>query len=156
MLSGKQGGALPTRRFAVWSIACWVVLLLAAFGCLQYLRHGDYPYLIVALLIVVVSAGCILRQSWARQAMRILCVLLALWALVTGGLMLAQWGQFEQARQHAMTQPQLAGMMLILIEQAQRTYVLSLVLKALLIPLLLWLAWRLGQPIVQAQFRTRC
>jgi hypothetical protein len=38
------------------------------------------------------------------------------------------------------------------IEQARRSYLLGLLLKALLVPLLLWLAWQLGRPQVRAQF----
>jgi hypothetical protein len=142
------------RRFAGWSVACWIVLLLAAFGGVLYLRHGDYGYLLCALVVIVVCAGGILRQPWARGSMRVLALLLAAWALVTGGLMVAHWAQFEQARQHALTQPH-ADLVLLVIEQARRSYLLGLVFKALLIPLLLWLAWRLGAPGVRAQFAPR-
>ncbi|KRF01919.1 hypothetical protein ASG87_10460 [Frateuria sp. Soil773] len=155
MPPARRGGPSSAHRFAGWSIACWIVLLLAAFGGLQYLRHAAYPYLLASFAVIVVSAGCILRQAWARQPMRVLAVLLVLWALASGGLMLAQWGQFEQARQHALAQPQIADVLLAMIEQARRSYLLGLVLKALLVPLLLWLAWRLGQPAVRGQFRAR-
>lgn len=151
----KRSGVPESPRFAAWSIGCWIVLLLAAFGCVQYLRHGAYLYLAGALVVIVVSAGCILRQAWARQPMRLLALVLVLWALGTGGLMLAHWDQFEQARQHALAQPQLAAMLLPLIEQARHDYLLGLVLKALLLPLLLWLAWRLGQSGAIQQFRRR-
>lgn len=143
--------APPKRRFAGWSVACWIVLLLAAFGSVLYLRHGDYAYLLGALVVMVVCAGAILRQPWAHGSLRALALLLAAWALVSGGLMLAHWDQFEQARQHALAQPQ-ADLILLVIEQARRSYLLGLVFKALLIPLLLWLAWRLGTPAVRAQF----
>lgn len=151
----KRGDAPVAPRFAAWSIGCWIVLLLAALGCVQYLRHGAYLYLAGAFVVIVVSAGCILRQAWARQPMRLLSLLLVLWALGTGGLMLAHWNQFEQARQHALAQPQLAAMLLPLIEQARHDYLLGLVLKALLLPLLLWLAWRLGRNGAIQQFRRR-
>lgn len=154
MLLARRDSA-SARRFAGWSIACWIVLLLAAFGSLQYLRQAAYLYLAAAFVVIVVCAGCILRQAWSRQPMRALAVLLALWALVSGGLMLSQWGQFEQARQHALAQPQLADVLLLMIEQARRSYLLGVVLKGLLVPLLLWLAWRLGKPAVSAQFHAR-
>ena len=143
------------RRFAVWAIAPWVLLLIAAVGCVQYLQHGEYAYLLAALIVVVVCAGCILRQAWARPTMRVLAVLLALWALVTGVLMLQHWGDFEIARQHALTQSQMAEMAIWMINRAQRTWQVGLVLNALAIPLLLWLAWQLGRPMVRAQFRRR-
>lgn len=146
--------AVSAPRFGTWRVATWIVLLLAAFGGVQYLRHGDWPYLAGAFAVIVACAGCILRQPWARQALRVIALLLVLWALATGGLMLAQWGQFADARAHALGQPQ-ADLALLVIEQARRSFLLGLVLKALLVPLLLWLAWQLGRPAVRAQFVAR-
>lgn len=150
-----RAGASPARRFAVWAMGLWVVLLFAAMGFVQYLRHGEYLYLTAAVLVIVVCAGCILRQAWARPAMQVLAVLLALWALISGVLMLQQWSDFETARQHALGQPQLGEVALWLIARAQRTWQVGLALKAVAIPLLLWLAWQLGRPAVRAQFRSR-
>jgi hypothetical protein len=104
--------------------------------------------------VIVVCAGCILRQPWARQALRVVALLLVLWALASGGLMLAQWGQFADARAHALALPQ-SQVLLLVIEQARRSFLLGLALKALLIPLLLWLTWQLGRPAVRAQFVAR-
>lgn len=146
--------AAPVPRFGLWRVATWIVLLLAAFGGVQYLRHGDWPYLVGTFVVIVVCAGAILRQPWARQAMRVVALLLVLWALATGGLMLTQWGQFDVARAHAMTQPQ-SELLLLVIEQARRSFLLGLVFKALLVALLLWLAWHLGRPSVRAQFVAR-
>lgn len=146
--------AAPAGRFGLWRVATWIVLLLAAFGGVLYLRHGDWPYLVGTFVVIVVCAGAILRQPWARQALRAAALLLALWALATGGLMLTQWGQFDVARAHAMTQPQ-SQLLLLVIEQARRSFLLGLVFKALLVPLLLWLAWQLGRPSVRAQFVAR-
>lgn len=146
--------AAPARRFGLWRVATWIVLLLAAFGGVLYLRHGDWPYLVGTFAVIVVCAGGILRQPWARPALRVVALLLALWALATGGLMLAQWGQFEMARTRAMTQPQ-PQLLLLVIEQARRSFLLGLVFKALLVPLLLWLAWQLGRSPVRAQFVAR-
>jgi hypothetical protein len=42
-----------------------------------------------------------------------------------------------------------------MIDRSQRTYEVGLALKALAIPLLLWLAWQLGRPSVIAQFQLR-
>lgn len=145
-------GARP--RFGAWRVATWIVLLLAALGGVQYLRHGDWPYLVGAFAVIVVCAGGILRQPWARQPLRVAAWLLVAWALASGGLMLAHWGQFEAARARALTQAQ-PELLLLVIEQARRSFLLGLVLKALLIPLLLWLAWQLGRPAVRAQFVAR-
>lgn len=150
----RAEGALA-RRFAAWAIVPWMLLLLAGFGCVQYLQHAEYGYLAAATGVIVVSAGCILRQAWARPVMRVLAVLLALWALLSGALMLRHWGDFDVALQHALAQPQLAELALWLVKRAQRTWQVSLVLKAIAIPLLLWLAWRLGDVRVRAQFRPR-
>lgn len=146
--------AVPASRFGLWRVATWIVLLLAAFGGVLYLRHGDWPYLAGTLVVIVVCAGGILRQPWARQPLRVLALLLALWALATGGLMLAQWSQFDTARAHAMAQPQ-GQLLLLVIDQARRSFLLGLAFKALLVPLLLWLAWQLGRPAVRAQFVVR-
>ncbi len=144
-----------SRRFSVWLVGLWVLLLFAALGAVQYLQHGEYPYLVAALLVIVVCAGCILRQAWARPAMQVLAVVLAAWALLTGVLMLSQWGDFALAREHAMAQPQLGDVALWMIARAQRTWQVALALKALAIPLLLWLAWQLGRSDVRARFRPR-
>jgi phosphatidylserine synthase len=148
-------GGVRARGFAPWALGVWVLLLLAMFGAIQYLRRGDFVYLAAAVGILVVCAGCILRQGWARPTMRALCVALVLWTLVSGGLMLSQWERFEVARQHALAQPQLVDLALWLIARAQRTWQVALGLKALAIPLLLWLTWELGRPAVQTQFKRR-
>lgn len=147
--------APAARRFAAWAVGPWLLLLLAVFGGIQYLRHGEYLYLLAAIVVMAVGAGCVMRQGWARPAMQVLAVLLALWALLSGALMLRQWGEFELARQHALTQPQVGQALVFLINRAQRTWEVGLALKAVAIPLLLWLAWGLGRPNVRAQFRSR-
>ena len=151
----ERADATSARRFSLWAIGLWILLLFAAVGAVQYLQHAEYAYLVAALLVIVVCAGCILRQAWARPTMQVLAVVLALWALLTGGLMLRQWGDFAIARQHAMTQPQLGEIALWMIARAQRTWQVALALKALALPLLLWLAWQLGRSVVRAQFRPR-
>lgn len=147
--------ASANRRFAAWAIGPWLLLLVAAMGGVQYLKHGDYIYLLAALLVIAVSAGCILRQAWARVAMRWMAVLLALWALISAGLMLQHWGDFERARQQVQAQPKLGEVLIWMIDRAQRTWQVGLALKVIAIPLLLWLAVVLGKPAVQAQFRPR-
>jgi hypothetical protein len=120
-------------------------------GCVQYLRHAEYGYLLAALVIVVVSAGCILRRPWARPAMRLLAVALAAWAFVSGALMLSQWHVMEATHQQAMTQLDQAAVWLI--ERKQRTWVVLFALKAIALPLLFWLEHQLGRPAVRLQFR---
>lgn len=155
MAPALRNDPTPARRFAAWAIGPWMLLLLAALGFVQYLRHGEYAYLAASLLVIVACAGCILRQAWARPALQLLAVLLAAWALVSGMLMLQQAGDFDRARQQAQAQPQLGEMALWMIARAERVWQVGLALKAAAIPLLLWLAWTLGRPAVRAQFRPR-
>jgi len=147
--------AASAPRFGTWRVVTWIVLLLAAFGGVQYLRHGDWPYLAGAFAVIVACAGCILRQAWARAVLQLLAVLLAAWALLSGVLMLQQAGDFDIARQHAQAQPQLGEVALWMIARAERVWQVGLALKAAAIPLLLWLAWTLGRPAVREQFRPR-
>jgi hypothetical protein len=180
MLSGKPRKA--ALRLSGWGCAIWLLLLLAALGGVQYLNHGmqvwnqwqalpesehaairalrvmlawDVAYLIGAFAVIVVCAGCVLRQEWARRSMRVVAVVLALWALLTAGLMLGQWDSFEQARQLAQAQPRAVEAMLALIAQARRSYLMALSLKVLAVPVLLWLTWRLARLDVRAAFHAR-
>ena len=148
----KNVSAPRPRRFAPWAIGAWLLLLVAAMGGVQYLRHGDHVYLAAAMVVIVVCAGCILRQAWSRMAMQVLAVLLASWALITAIMMWHHWGDFDQARRQAATHPQLRPVLDYLINRAQRTWEVSLALKALGIPFLLWLAWSLGRPTARADF----
>jgi O-antigen ligase len=151
-----HAGNAPARRFSAWTIGVWVLLLFAALGAVQYLQHAEYPYLVAALVVFVTCAGCILRQAWARPTLLVLAVLLAAWSVVSGVLMLRQWGDFETARQHALTmQPQLGEAAQWMIARARRTWQVGLALKAIAVPFLLWLAWQLGRPAARAQFRPR-
>ncbi len=149
-------GTVPVRRFAAWAIGPWMILLLAGLGFVQYLRQAQYLYLVAALAVIAVSAGCILRQAWARDAMRVLAVLLALGALYSLMLDVTHWGDFERARRHVLAQsPALAELGLWMIDRAQRIREVSVAIKVVAMPLLLWLAWALGRPAVRPQFRTR-
>ncbi len=153
-MNGALAGA-GRRTFAAWALATWVVLLLTAFAAVQYLRHADWIYLVAASVVIVGCIGAILRQAWARPLLQVSCMLLALWALITGVWMVRQWDQFALARQQVMAQPQVAPLGLWLIARAQRTWQVALALKVAAIPLLAWLAWTLGQPAVRGQFHHR-
>jgi hypothetical protein len=155
MASRVRAGQESARRFAAWAITPWILLLFAALGSVQYLQHAEYAYLVAALAVFLVCAACILRLAWSRPVLRVLAVLLAAWALVSGVLMLNQWDAFDRARQDAMAHPQASELALWLIARAQRTWQVGLALKAAAIPLLLWLAWQLGRPAVCAQFKGR-
>lgn len=169
------------ERFALWRIVVWLILLLSAYGCLQYLLHAqrvwhvlstlptsdsgdiaqlhtmlawDMAYFVPSFALIVICAGVILRQAWARVALQAACVLLALFWGFIGGLHLhSQWHDFAQ--QVAMTNAAAS------LDEASRSafdhqrniFLITLATKVIGIPVLLWLAWRLGRPQVRAQFR---
>lgn len=168
-----------SRGFAPWRVAIWLLLLLAGFGCVQYLIHAqllwaqrahvsgpdagtlnrllawDAGYFVVAFVLIVLCAGCILRQAWARAPLRGACTVLALWMLASGGMMLARWSQFDQASVDALAQFGADLKLRTAVAHARRVYGITLGLKAVAVPLLIWLAWRLGTPLARAQFRRR-
>jgi hypothetical protein len=150
-----RGNAASARRFSVWSLALWVVLLLLAYGGLQYLQHGDFPYLAATFVAIVICVGAIMRHEWARSAMRVVAVVLALYGLVSGAAMLMHWGDFEKMRQAALANPQFADDLTMMLERTRRVFEVALALKAISIPCLLWLAWVMGRPQVRAQFHRR-
>jgi hypothetical protein len=51
--------------------------------------------------------------------------------------------------------PQATIALQALLDSMRRSYRMGLALKALAVPLLLWLSWRLGQPRVRERFRRR-
>lgn len=155
MLLKLRKDAAGSREFAAWPVAVWLLLLLAAYSGVQYLRFGNYFYLAAAMGVIVVCAGCVLRQEWARLAMPATAVLLVCWAIYSGVLMWMGREKFEVARQMALDNPQLGDAGLMMVERARRTFQVVLAIKAIGVPLLLWLAWTMGRPKVAAQFHTR-
>lgn len=176
----RAESAARGRGFALWRVLVWLLLLLAAFGGVQYFSHAellwgqrhaftpgaaagawrrllawDVVYLLAALTLIVLCAGCILRQAWARPAMRVAAAVLALWMLASGGAMLAQWPQLLQASRDALGQLHDQAALQQAVLHARRSYLLALVLKGLAVPVLLWLSWRLGTPAVRMQFHAR-
>lgn len=178
VMARAEPGPAP-RGFAAWRVLVWLLLLLAAFGCVQYLGHAqllwthragvspadsvalhhmlawDLGYLLAAFALIVLCAGCILRQAWARVPLRVACGVLVLWALASGGMMLAQWPQFHRASAEALAQLGNDNILRNAVIHARRVYRITLGLKAVAIPVLLWLTWRLGTPAVRMQFRHR-
>ena len=155
LLKVRSGAAGPGRTFAAWPVAVWLLLLLAAYGGIQYLRFGFYYYLAASLAVIVVCAGCVMRQEWARQAMQAVALLLACWAAYAGVQMWLDRDRFELARQAALANPQLGEAGVMLVERARRMYQLVMGIRVVAVPLLLWLAWTLGRPAAAAQFHGR-
>ncbi|WP_243038667.1 hypothetical protein [Dyella sedimenti] len=171
----------PGEGLAPWRIVAWLLLLLAAYGCLQYTLHAerlwrtlaqlptantgdiaqlhkmlawDVGYFMAAFALVVICAGAILRQAWARSALQLASVLLALaWGLAGGLLLLSQWREFSQAVQLTNDQAPLDEASRLALDHVRRSFYMALALKAVAVPVLLWLAWYLGRPQVRAGFR---
>lgn len=174
-------GTASAHGVALWRILLWVILLLAAFGCVQYLRHADQVwtqlqamqpggadavalqrimawdigYLLAALVWIALCVGGILRRGWARTPLRVAAALLAAWAAFTGVLMALQWHDFAHSGGIALAQPQADPALRELLAHANHRYAMALAFKALSIVALLWLTWKLGRAEVKAQFHTR-
>lgn len=175
----KTGIHTARRGISAWRVATWLLLLLAAFGCVQYAGHAqwlwtiraqvpaseqaalhgalawDAAYFVAAFVLIALCAGCILRQAWARVPLRVAVALLALWALVSGGLMASQWLQLERSSADAIAHLASDDRLRMAILHARRSFRIALVLKLAAIPALLWVAWRLGVPGVRAEFHRR-
>lgn len=173
------GTGTARRGFSAWRVATWLLLLLAAFGCVQYTGHAqwlwairarvpaseqaalhgalawDAAYFVAAFVLIVLCAGCILRQAWARVPLRLAVALLALWALVSGALMASQWLQLERSSAEAVAHLASDDRLRMAILHARRSFRIALALKLVAVPALLWLAWRLGVPTVRGEFHRR-
>lgn len=172
------------RGLIIWRIVVWLLLLFSAACCLVNAHHlqlvwgqlqspipmdvgstdalhrmigWDSAYLLTAFLLIIISAGCILLQGWARPVMRIVLVFLVIW-LASRGWTQVQGLHAIQANEITL-QSQVQTTAIAAIEQnmaaLRRGYQFALLIDLLALPLLLWLSWKLGKPAVRAQFRTR-
>ena len=168
----------------LWRVVVWMLLLVSAFGSVQYVKHmqnvwgqlrdnvslqsaeldalhgmlgWDATYLLVVFVLIVICAGCIMRQAWARPCMRVAAVLLAVWLLITGYLQLRDLQALGANSAAILAQAQQQGTAgaAQMLAHLQRGHKLALLFKAVGWIALLWLAWKLGKPAVCAQFRTR-
>jgi hypothetical protein len=173
-----------SSRLALWRIVLWLILLLAAFGCLQYMHHAqevwahlkalgsgdaqraaglrvmlawDAGYLLAAFALIVLCAGGILHQAWSRLPLQVAAGILAAWSALSGLWLFQQWHGFVDSAtaMAAAAGPQGAVALQALLDHARRSYHIGLALKVVSVPVLMWLALRLGQPSVKAQFRGR-
>ncbi|NII11931.1 hypothetical protein [Oleiagrimonas sp. C23AA] len=168
-----------SRWPALYRVVIWLLLLLAAFGVLQYAAHGwqafgilhgqklaeadrhklwaiiawDAAYLLGAGLTVMVSAGALMGREWARRGLRVVASLLAVWAAVSAGMLLSQWGDFSKASHQLLAQPNLPQAGREMIARYRLTLILGTSFKIVAVPVLAWLVWRLGRPSVRAHFK---
>jgi hypothetical protein len=175
----SSSGASVRARFSIWRIVTWLLLLLAVFGILQYSVHAwhvgaalgqagsqrqaslgamlawDVAYLAVACVSVMVAAGALLHRAWARPALRVVAAVLAAWLLVTAIMLIAHWASFNNHSSELLAQSGLGDAGRALLTRVRRNYLVAMCLKAAAVPVLAWLAWRLGAPRVRAQFAAR-
>ncbi|HEX7342095.1 MAG TPA: hypothetical protein VF269_07440 [Rhodanobacteraceae bacterium] len=165
-------------RLQAWRVVTCLLWLLAAFGILQYSVHvwqvahalrspgtghdahaallrmvmWGSAYLACACVTLAVATGALLTRGWARVALRVVAVLLALWFLVTAIQYGARLMAFIHDSQMLLAQPHMADAARLLAARVRRSYEVTIALKAVAVPVLVWLAWRLGVPSVRGQF----
>lgn len=170
----------PWSRWpAPYRIVTWLLLLLAAFGVLQYAAHGwqagsilagqktlsgadrsklwtilawDGVYLVGAGLTVTTAAGTLMRREWARRGLRVMAALLAVWALVSAIVLIRHWSDFSAAAGQLLAQRNLPAAGRAMIERYRTIMIMGTVFKGVAVPVLAWLVWRLGVPRVRAGF----
>jgi hypothetical protein len=124
---------------------------------LRGLLAWDAGYLLAAFALIVLCAGGILHQAWSRLPLQMAAVVLAAWSALSGLWLFERWQEFVRSASDmaVATGPQAAVALQALLDHARRSYRIGLALKVAAVPVLLWLAWRLGQPSVRAQFHAR-
>lgn len=174
MLAVKRG-ASRARPFASWRIVVWLVMLLAAggfvvnayaavvmAGAIGSLK-GELPpgvtdpriqlawaiaSSLLAFATMAVSLSTLRWMGWARDAMRVLALVLAVLAIYTGYVMYAQWQQVGAL----LAQPGLPEQILAGLARQRTIMLVALILKVVSVPVLAWLFWVLGTPRVRRQF----
>jgi hypothetical protein len=181
LISRSDLGHRKKTGFAWWRMIVWMLLLVAGFGCVQYVRHvqqlwgvlqtlpagdsdidqvrvmlaWDAGYFVVAFAVIVVSAACILRQAWARPALRVLSLALAVWAAYRAVVAWYQWHMLTVIGPTLLAMGRSTPGQLAETQHMQNLLLISAGVGAAAVVVLLWLAWQLGQPAVRLQFRAR-
>lgn len=163
------------RSFFLTRMLMWLVLLLAAWGIVQYAAHmwvvlrmqGVQPvatgvllralawdglYMLLAALSVMAAAGGLMWKSWARTMLRALAVILAVYFLAGAIMLFAQWQGSDPAGTALLARgvsPELAH---ALAARLRRILLMGALMKALAAPVLAWLFWRLGKADAIARY----
>ncbi|MET0935141.1 MAG: hypothetical protein ABWX83_04080 [Luteibacter sp.] len=169
-------GARRARPFAFWRIVVWLVMLLAAVGFVinlygaiiaghaiavmtpeaiaaggpdpRVLMAWSLGYAVAAFAVMSLALGTLRWREWGRRSMRIVAALLAAWALWTGIVAFQQWQQIGIV----LGQQGLPPDLLVAGLKARTILLVGIVLKAVSVPVLAWLAWALGSVSVRQQF----
>jgi hypothetical protein len=181
LISSSDLDRRKKKGFAWWRMIAWVLLLVAGFGCVQYIQHAqqlwgvlktlpagdsdidkahamlawDAGYFIVAFAVIIASAGCILRQAWARPVLRVISLVLAVWAAYRAVLAWYDQHMLSVVGQTLVKIGRSSPEQIAESEHAQHLLLISAGIGAVAVVVLLWLAWQLGQPAVRLQFRAR-
>ena len=169
-------GARGAQPFALWRIVVWLVMLLAAVGFVinaygaviaggaigslspeaiaaggpdpRILMAWSLGYTVGAFAVMVLALGTLRWREWGRRAMRVVAGVLAVWALYTAWMAFHQWQEIGVV----LGQPGLPPELLIQATKARSILFVGIVLKAVSVPVLAWLAWVLGSVTVRQQF----
>jgi len=157
-------------RVVGWRIAAWLIVLVAGVGAFFYardaigislaLRDGatgvgtpaaqaqlgwDIAYFIAAAALAVLAALVLRGKRRAVLPLRLVCLLVAIWA-ATG--VFSMWRALAQVREGlavALATPDASGDLASAVGPILTYMYLSLGLRILVIPVLGWVAWRLGR-----------
>lgn len=163
------------RSHFLMRILLWLVLILAAWGILQYCVHAwsvlrlqrvqpvgsgalwqllawDGLYILLAGLLVLGSAGCLMWRGWARPLLRGLAFALAVYSLASAIVLFAQWQGSDPAGTGLIAQHMDPAMARTIAARTRRILLMAAGMKAVAAPVLAWLGWRLGQDAVVRRF----
>ena len=162
------------RPFAPWRIVVWLVMLLAAVGFVingyaavafgqavaamsdataadmdpRIALAWSVGYALAAFATMAIALATLRWRERARRAMRVIAVLLAVWAAWTAWIAFGQWQQLGVVLGQAGLPPDL----LLAGTKHRNILFVGLLLKAVSVPILGWLAWVLGTVRVRQQF----
>jgi glucan phosphoethanolaminetransferase (alkaline phosphatase superfamily) len=169
-------GARHARPFAPWRIVVWLVMLLAAVGFVintygaiiaagaigsmtpealaaggpdpRVLMAWSLSYSLGAFAVMVLALGTLRWREWGRRAMRVVAGVLAVWAIYTAVVAFHQWQEIGVVLGQDGLPPELLARGM----KARSILLVGVVLKAISVPVLAWLAWALGSVSVRQQF----
>jgi|GEM_PF-6679849 hypothetical protein len=152
-----------------WRIAAWLIVLVAGVGAFFYARDAigvwlawhdvatvvdapaaqarltwDIAYFIAAVALAALAALVLAGKRRAVLPLRLVCVLVAIWA-ATG--VFSIWGTVTQVREGlalALASPDASGDLANAVGPILTHMYVLLGLRILVIPVLGWVAWRLG------------
>lgn len=171
-LSAPGGG----RPFAPWRIVVWLVMLLSAVGFVingyaavmfgqavgaitpEAIANGgadprvalawSLGYALVAFVIMALALSTLRWREWGRTWLRLAAVPLMIWAAYTAWIAFGQWQQLGVV----LAQPGLPPELLAMAMKHRTMMLVGLSMKLVSVPVLGWMAWKLGTVRVREQF----